>query len=102
MRLTIAAACVTGALAAFTPPAQAQYYGDRPPPPPPGYYPRRGYEPEPFGRHCEAFLRTQYGPQRLVCRIIRAKPLGEECACPPPPPPPGYAPGPYVGGRTVP
>ena len=100
MREIVAAGWLILGLAAFAGPAEAQYYRE-PPPPPPGYYPPRGYEREPFGRRCEAFLRTQYGPRRLVCRIIRAKPLGAECACPPPEPPPGYAPGPYVGGRTI-
>ena len=92
------------ALASFAlvTPAYAQYYAPPPPPPPPGYYPPPGYAPEPrFGRHCEVRLETREGPRGLVCRIIRPKPLGEECACPPPPPPPGYAPGPYVGGRTI-
>ena len=96
-------------------PAYAQYYQA----PPPGYYPAPGYDRPPgyerrreyederdfdrggFGRHCDAVLRTPEGPQHLVCRIVRPKPLGEECACPPPPPPPGYEPGPFIGGRTV-
>jgi hypothetical protein len=83
------------------------YYAAPPPPPPPGYYPPPGYAPPPyerpveFGRRCEARLRTPEGPRRLVCEIIRPKPIGESCACPPPEPPPGYAPGPYVGGRTI-
>ena len=102
MRSFVAAVGFVGVLLAGGMPAQAQYYAEPPPPPPPGYYPPRGYEPVPFGRRCEAFLQSRYGSQRVVCRIVRAKPLGEECACPPPPPPPGYAPGPYVGGRTIP
>lgn len=94
------------ATAASVVPAAAQYYEDRRPPPPPGYYaappPPPYYEERrvPFGRHCEAFLRTGYGPRRLFCRIVDPKPLGEPCACPPPTPP-GYEPGPFVGGRTV-
>ena len=80
------------------PPPPPGYYPDRPPPPP-GYYPERR---ERFGRHCEAFLPTAYGPRRLFCRIVDPKPVGEECACPGPPAGPGYPPGPFVGGRTVP
>ena len=98
MRNIIAAACVFGALAGFSGSANAQYYGAPPPRPPPGYYPPPAYERVPFGRRCRAFVRTRHGPERVICRIIRAKPLGEPCACPPPP---GYGPGPYVGGRTV-
>lgn len=71
------------------------YYRDRPP----GYYEERRRD---FGRHCEAFIRTAYGPQRLFCRIVDPKPLGFECACPGPAAAPGYPPGPFVGGRTVP
>ena len=100
---TLLAFAATVALAT---PVQAQYYEDRPPPP--GYYPAPRYDEGPpryyepprvrFGRACEAFLPPEYGSRRIVCPIVRAKPLGEECACPPPP---GYPPGPYFGGRTV-
>ena len=82
---------------------------------PPGYEPDRdrpppGYEPDrdryergrynrnrrvALGSHCEAFVRTGYGPQRLFCPIVRAKPIGEECACP------ADGSDGYVGGRTV-
>lgn len=97
---------------AMTAPAFAQYYAAPPPPPPPGYYPPPGYDRPyerpreyerrvPFGRRCDAVIRTPEGRRHLICEIIRPKPLGEECACPPPPPPPGFPPGPYIGGRTV-
>ncbi len=110
-------AVLAGVVAAT--PAYAQYY-QAPPPPPPGYYPPPGYDRPPpgyesrreyeeerefdrarFGRRCDAVLRTPEGPRHLICRIVRPKLLGEECACPPPPPPPGYDPGPFIGGRTV-
>ena len=55
-----------------------------------------------LGSHCEAFIRTGYGPQRLFCPIVRAKPIGEDCACPAPREGPGDPDGSYVGGRTVP
>lgn len=89
--------------------------------PPPGYYPdrdrprpdfererdredqyrdrdERGYRRRrvALGSHCEVFVRTGYGPQRLFCPIVRAKPVGEECACPSSPD------GSYASGRTVP
>lgn len=119
----LALACTTPALAQYyeRPPGYDQ---DRPPPgydrdrPPPGYdrdrdrredfdrdRPPPGYgreRPVAFGRHCEAFLRTGYGPQRLFCRIVREKPIGEDCACPTLPNGPNGPPGPYAGGRTVP
>ncbi len=94
MRLILAAVLTLAAAA----PAYAQYYA------PPRYYLGPGYGPgygPRYGRHCEAFAPSAYGPQRVYCPIVDAKPLGEDCACPPPRPPPGYAPGPYVGGRTV-
>ena len=91
---------VLAALTAATP-ALAQYYD-----PGPGYYrdrPRGYYRERPdIGRHCEAFIRTAYGPQRLFCRIVDPKPIGFECACPGPSAGPGYPPGPFVGGHTVP
>ena len=67
--------------------AQAQYYPPGPPPGPPpgegyGYGYRRG--PPPPGGQCDAFLRTPYGPRRVVCPMGRPKPVGFECACPPP------------------
>ena len=72
--------------------ASAQYYPppyrEGPPPPPPPY--REGYGdgyrrgPPPPGGQCDAFLRTPYGPRRVVCPMGRAKPLGDECACPSP------------------
>lgn len=89
--------------------------------PPPGYYPDRDRPPQDYdqdrpryererrrddrdyrrrrvalGSHCEAFVRTDYSPQRLFCPIVRAKPLGEDCVCP------GGPDGSYVSGRTVP
>ncbi len=82
-------------------PAQAQYYEPAPQPyyaPPPGYYP----PPPPrrvLGGRCNA--RFPASPQRIVCPIVRPRPLGRPCVCPPPPPPPGYAPGPYLNGRVV-
>jgi hypothetical protein len=60
---------------------QAQYY----PPPPRGY----GYGYGPPGGQCDAFLRTPYGPRRVVCPMGRPRPVGAPCACPPPGP---YAP----------
>ena len=69
--------------------AAAQYYPYYPPPP------RIGYQ-------CRARLPTAYGPRRVVCPIRDPKPVGRPCACPAPPPPPGYAPGPYLRGRTIP
>ena len=83
-------------------PGQAQYYA----PPQQGYYPPPPrdpyYRPEPrYGARCNARMRTPYGPRQVICRIVEPKPLGMECACPPPPPPPGFAPGPFVPGRTV-
>ena len=83
---------------------RSDYDRDRPPPgydrdrPPPGYDRERRVA---FGRHCEVFLRSGYGPQRLVCPIIREKPIGEDCACPTPSEVPGGPPGPYAGGVTV-
>lgn len=79
-------------------PASAQYY------PRDGYPPRDGYgygegygRPPPPGGQCDAFLRTPYGPRRVVCPMGRPKPLGFECACPPPD---GY--GPTAHGHVVP
>ena len=114
----------TLAVLSAAPDAAAQYY---PPPgyaPPPGYppsppltYPPRDYyepppayyEPPPpyypshaLGGRCDSRLRTLDGPRRLVCDIVRPRPLGRPCVCPPPPPPPGYPPGPYLNGRVVP
>jgi hypothetical protein len=77
----------------------AQYY------PPPGYYPPPAYYPRPayrLGGRCNARVPTAYGPRRLICAIIRPRPIGRRCVCPPPPPPPGYPPGPYLNGRVVP
>ena len=54
-----------------------------------------------LGGRCEVFLNTGYGPQRLICRIIRAKPIGQDCACPTLPDGPNGPPGPYAGGHTV-
>ena len=79
--------------------AQAQYY------PRPGYdtRPDYGYDdgyrrrPPPPGGQCDAFLRTPYGPRRVVCPMGRPKPLGFECACPPPD---GY--GPTAHGHVIP
>ena len=97
---------VLGVLAVLgaAPDATAQYD-----PPPPGYpspaYPPRGYYPPPrpaFGGRCSARLPTAYGPRRLICDIVRARPLGRPCVCPPPAPPPGYPPGPYLNGRVIP
>lgn len=88
-------------LVAITP-VQAQYY-ERPP----GYYrppyegPRPYYEGERFGRRCEAMMRTPYGPQPLICRIVDPKPVGMECACPPPDAGPGYPPSRFIPGRTI-
>lgn len=111
---------VLGMLAVLgaAPDAAAQY--DPPPPgyalPPPAYPPRDYYEPPPayyeqpppyylphtLGGRCDSRLRTVDGPRRLVCDIVRPRPLGRPCVCPPPPPPPGYPPGPYLNGRVVP
>ena len=69
--------------------ADAQYYS-------PGY--GYGYrQPPPPGGQCNAFLRTPYGPRRVVCPMGRPKPIGFECACPPPD---GY--GPTAYGHVVP
>ncbi len=74
--------------------AQAQYYPPGPPPPGYGY----GYRPPPPpGGQCSAFLRTPYGPRRVVCPMGRPKPIGFECACPPPD---GY--GPTAYGHVIP
>lgn len=78
---------------AAAPDAVAQYY------PPPGYYPRPVIE---LGGRCDARVPTAYGPRRLICPIVRARPLGRPCVCPPPPPPPGYPVGPYLNGRVIP
>ena len=108
---------VLGLLAVLgaAPDAAAQYYPPPGYPPPPGYrpppaayppldYPTPGYypPPRPFGERCSSRLPTAYGPRRLVCDIVRPRPLGRPCMCPPPPPPPGYPPGPYLDGRVVP
>lgn len=83
-------------------PAQAQYYE---PAPQPYYAPPPVYAPPPprrvLGGRCNARLPTTAGPQRIVCPIVRPRPLGRPCVCPPPPPPPGYPPGPYLNGRVV-
>lgn len=77
--------------------AEAQYYA-----PPPGYAPAPPYYRPPPGYRCDATYRTPYGPrQHLVCDLPRPRPLGAGCNCPPPQPPPGYAPGPWLNGRTV-
>ncbi len=68
-------------------PASAQYYA------PPGY----GYGPPPLGGRCDAFLRTPYGPRRVVCPLYRPRPLDAGCECPPPDP---YAP--PAHGRVIP
>ena len=99
MRLPLGVLVVSAVFAGM-PGAWAQYYPPGYYPPPPGYYappPRRV-----LGGRCDARLPTAYGPRRLICDIVRAKPLGRPCACPPPRPPPGYAPGPFVGGRVIP
>ena len=64
--------------------AEAQYY-----PPPYGYGPP--------GSRCNAFFRTPYGPQHVVCPMGRAKPVGAGCVCPSPDP---Y--GPTAHGRVIP
>jgi hypothetical protein len=94
MKPCIAALTLFGLVASAVP-ADAQYYA----PPPPAYASPPYYAPPPvIGRHCEAFVPTQYGPRRLACRIIDPKPVGRPCACPPPP---GYPPEPFIGGRTI-
>jgi len=70
------------------------YYPPPPPPPPPPPYQ--------LGGRCDAWAPTTYGSGRLICDIIRPRPLGLPCICPPPLPPPGYAPGPYLNGRVIP
>ena len=67
------------------------------------YYPRHGYgydeeygRPPPGGQ-CDAFVRTPYGPRRVVCPMGRPRPVGYECACPPRD---GY--GPTAHGHVVP
>ena len=72
--------------------ASAQYYAA---PPPPGYYAPAPVRP--LGTRCAVRIQTGYGPQRLICPIVQAKPVGRGCACPAPP---GYPPG-YIGGRTI-
>lgn len=101
MKTILASAFATLAIVSIAP-AQAQYY-ERPP----GYYrppyegPRPYYEGERFGRRCEAMMRTPYGPQPLICRIVDPKPVGMECACPPPEAGPGYPPSRFIPGRTI-
>lgn len=113
MRTMLALCAFALCLGVSAPGARAQYY-ERPPP---GYYPspyERGpqpyyggpppyYEgrPRPFGRHCEAVLRTPTGPQPLFCRIVEPKPLGVGCACPPPGVGPDFPLSRYVPGTTV-
>jgi hypothetical protein len=96
-------ACL-GVLAALVvaPDAVAQYYPSQyypAPYPPPGYYPPPAYR---LGGRCNARVPTAYGPRRLICDLIRPRPVGRPCICPPPPPPPGYPPGPYLNGRVIP
>ena len=81
-------------------PASAQYLR----PHSPGAYEVPVYPPPPYRRHirfgdkCDAVLPTRDGPAQLICPIIRAKPLGEPCACPPPR---GYPRDRFIAGRTV-
>lgn len=106
MRLWCRALCLSIVAASMgAPAAEAQYY--RPPyypppypePYPPGYYPppRRA-----LGERCDSRLPPGYAQRRLICDIVRPRPLGQPCVCPPPPPPPGYPPGPYLNGRVIP
>jgi hypothetical protein len=88
----------------------AAQYGVAPSPPVPGYgvpgpalgYPPPGYGERPFrrrfGRRCDAFLPSAYGPRREFCLLIRPRPRGEPCHCPPPA---NYGPGPWLQGRVV-
>ncbi len=89
-------------LVSLAAPAPAQYL--RPHSPPPVYEVPAYPPPPPYRRHirfgdkCDALLPTRDGPEQLVCPIIRAKPLGEPCACPPPR---GYPWDRFIPGRTV-
>ncbi len=67
--------------------AHAQYYVPVYPPPP--------------GYRCNTRFHTPYRVPRIVCPLIRPKPVGYICHCPAPPPPPGYAYGPPLVGRVI-
>jgi len=98
-------ACLAILATLAAPDATAQYYGPRYAEPPPyvdPYRPPPGYYQPALGTRCDSRLPTGYGPRRLICDIVRPRPLGRPCVCPPPPPPPGYPPGPYLNGRVVP
>ncbi len=79
---------VAAALLMFGSVANAQYYGPAYPPPP--------------GYRCDARFRTPNRIRRIVCPLIRPKPVSYICHCPPPPPPPGYSYGPPIEGRVIP
>ena len=77
----------------YYPPPDREYY------PPPDYYERPPLRE--LGTRCNSRLPPGYSARRLVCDIVRPRPLGQPCVCPPPEPPPGYPPGPYLDGRVV-
>ena len=103
--LVIASLAAPDAVAQYYPGYDPYYYYPRqypppyaPPYPPPGYYPPRVE----LGGRCNTWTPAAYGPSRLICDIIRPRPIGRPCVCPPPPSPPGYPPGPYLNGRVIP
>lgn len=53
--------------------------------PPMGRYAAPAAERTALGRRCNAYLPTDLGPRRSVCRLDRAYPRGEPCRCPAPP-----------------